>query len=66
MNTNKNMKTNCNNFWFPKHQWNKWEEDRQGNFLRQGTDFVIGRYIDQKRVCENCRKIEIRREEISI
>lgn len=62
----------CN---FPKllHKWTKWETTHKGEIGRrttyrgapvEGSEKVVGSFIEQRRECECCGKVQLRRESV--
>ena len=56
------MKNKC--FW--SHKWGKWELIEEGDITRGDDNFKIGRFIIQKRKCEDCNKEDIEMKKITI
>ena len=55
----------CRRSWFQKHIWGKWETIREGRITRGTGDHqvTIGSWVEQKRTCVFCGKVEMRTEE---
>ena len=51
----------CRRSWFQKHIWGKWETVREGKITSGGN--AIGYYMEQKRTCICCGKIQLITEE---
>jgi len=56
-------------FWWWDHKWAKWEILDEGQIITTTVLFqekplgvITGRWIRQKRVCEQCQKLQLRTE----
>lgn len=62
--------------WPWSHKWTKWELFAEGKMLKtfnaltgnplnvDGKPAIIGRYIEQRRECTECGKLQMRREKL--
>ena len=56
------MKNKC--FW--SHNWSKWELIEKGDITRETSGTIAGKFIFQKRKCEDCNKEDIEMKKITI
>lgn len=50
--------------WFPwSHRWTKWETTEEGH-ITTSAGAKLGSFIKQKRVCNDCGLIEIRKDTV--
>lgn len=52
---------------FPFHKWGNWETTRTGNLVDTfwgSKDITVGRFTEQKKTCEICKKVKLRQERV--
>ena len=42
------------------HKWSKWVVIEEGDIVRSGTSFIVGKYYIQRKDCKKCEKIKLR------
>lgn len=47
--------------WPWAHQWQRWTDHAEGNVIRTHDGKVIGSFVEQRRRCEVCNAIQLRK-----
>lgn len=60
--TQTRQKTSC----FLFHNWGKWKVIDSGEILSVRHNHTVGHFIEQRRVCERCGKMQLNTQKTSI
>lgn len=56
----KPSKKRCLFYW--QHDFTLWEETQHGPVVYKGSTIPVGNYVEQKRACNRCGRLEMRKE----